>query len=216
MIKVAYLSKSQSSRLVFSDSFPGRSSYYSLFINYYEDNPVVYPLIGFCLNEIMEFIATQSELTKESLLDYFNNLNWIVSAKFNSFNLKEHGFSLGLVIVKGSNITVVRYGRVLLGKIKGSKLSFIGPSWVNYTVKSIEQLSLIGHKSENTTPEVYEFSLVNGEEFILTDSDFAEKYSVKDKIDLSRADLVTENPTLFHITSSKVTKNNPLKNLFNK
>jgi len=171
LIKQIAISKSFSHKIVFTDYYPNRSQFFSLFIHYYEDTPIVYETLGEIMELVLNFIKDNSSLDKESIQNFMNDLNWISAGKMRNLPLNNQGISLGLVLVNDNDITAVRYGRMLFGKIVNDEIECIGPEWDNFSVKSLDRLSLLGLLSEDKFPEFYQIKLNNNEKFIILESD---------------------------------------------
>jgi len=171
LIKQLAISKTFSNKIVFTDYYPNRHNFFSLFLHYYEDTPIVYETLGEIMEIILNFLKDNDYTDKTKLQNFMNDLNWISAGKLRNLPINNQGISLGLILVNENNITAIRYGRILLGKITNSKLEYIGPDWDNFSVKSLDRLSLLGLLSEDKYPELYEIELHNNERFIILESD---------------------------------------------
>ena len=171
MIQQIKISRSFNNRIAFSDYHPNRSEFFSLFIHCYEDNPVVYSVLGELLELVLEYLKTPGYKEKINLQSFMNDLNWIAAGKLKSLPLNNQGISLGLLFINDNKITAIRYGRILIAKISDNKLEPIGPEWENFSVKSLDKMSLLGLMSEDKFPEIYNLELNNQEKFILLESD---------------------------------------------
>ena len=185
MIKQLAISKSFSHKIVFTDYYPNRSEFFSLFIHYYEDTPIVYDTLGEIMELVLSYIKDNNHVDKEKIENFMNDLNWISAGKMRNLPLNNQGISLGLIFVNEDEITAIRYGRILLGKIVGDKLEYIGPEWDNFSIKSLDRLSLLGLLSEDKFPEFYKIKLNNNEKFIVLESDSEANF---------RESLATGNP----------------------
>lgn len=170
MIKQISISKSFNNKIAFSDYYPNRTDYFSLFIHYYEDTPIVYDALGEVMELILNFLNENKNINKSQLQSFMNDLNWISAGKLRNLPLDNQGISLGLVIVRDDKITALRYGRLLMAKVVNTKIEVVGPEWDNFSVKSLDRLSLLGLRSEDKYPEVFELELNNNEQFIILDS----------------------------------------------
>ncbi len=176
MIKQVAISESFNNKIAFTDYYPNRSDFFSLFIHYFEDTPIVYETLGEIMELILNFMNEYKETSKDKLLNFMNDLNWISAGKLRNLPLNNQGISLGLVIINDNKVTSLRYGRMLMAKIYDSKIESIGPEWDNFSVKSLDSLSLLGLLSEDKYPELFEFELKNNEKFIILESDSVEQY----------------------------------------
>lgn len=176
MLKQLAISKSYSNKIVFSDYYPNRDSFFSLFIHYHEDNPIIYETLGEIMELLLNFIKENNEFEKEKFQNFMNDLNWISAGKMRNLPVNNQGISLCLVLVNDNNITAFRYGRMLLGKVVGDKFEHIGPEWDNFSVKSLERLSLLGLLSQDKFAEIYQLELKNKEKFIILESGCEEAF----------------------------------------
>jgi hypothetical protein len=120
---------------------------------------------------VLNFMKDNSQVDKDKIQNFMNDLNWISAGKMHNLPLNNQGISLGLILVNEDEITAIRYGRMLLGKIVSDKLECIGPEWDNFSIKSLDRLSLLGLLSEDKFPEFYQVKLNNNEKFIVLESD---------------------------------------------
>ena len=176
MIKQLSISKSFTNKIVFTDFYPNRDCFFSLFLHYYEDTPIVYDTLGEVMELVLNFIKENNENDKSKYQNFMNDLNWISAGKLRNLPLNNQGISLGLLLINDNEITAFRYGRILLGKIVGDKLEYIGLEWDNFSVKSIDILSLLGLLSEDKFPEIYQIKLNNNEKLIILESDAEEDF----------------------------------------
>jgi len=176
LIKEIAISKSFSNKIVFTDYYPARNTFYTLFLHYYEDTPIVYDTLGEVMELVLNFLNENTEFDKNKYQNFMNDLNWIAAGKLKTLPLNNQGISLGLFLIDDNQISVFRYGRILLGKIKGDKLDYIGPEWDNFSVKSLERLSLLGLLSEDKYPEFYQIELQNREKLVILESDAKEEF----------------------------------------
>lgn len=177
MIKQIAISRAfTNNKIVFTDYYPNRSNFFTLFIHYYEDTPIVYDTLGEVMELVLEFIKNNSSIDKGNIQNFMNDLNWISAGKLKNLPLNNHGISLGLILVNEDEITAIRYGRMLLGKVIGNKIEYIGPEWDNFGIKSLDRLSLLGLLSEDKFPEYYQIKLNNNEKFIILESDSEAKF----------------------------------------
>jgi hypothetical protein len=192
LLKQLAISKSLSNKIVFTDYYPTRDCFFSLCLHYYEDTPIVYDALGEIMELILNFIKDNKVFEKQKYQSFMNDLNWISAGKLKSLPLNNHGISLGLLLVNNNQITAFRYGRMLLGKISANKLEYIGPEWNNFSVKSLDRLSLLGLLSEDKFPEIYQIELQNKEKFVMLESDVEEDFrkSLKDGTSFSPHDKV--------------------------
>lgn len=196
MIKQLAISRtSTNNKIVFTDYYPNRSQFFSLFIHYYEDTPLVYETLGEVMELVLEFIKNNSTLHKENIQNFMNDLNWISAGKLKNLPLNNHGISLGLILVNKDEITAIRYGRMLLGKIIGNKIEHIGPEWNNFGIKSLDRLSLLGLLSEDKFPEFYQIKLNNNERFIILESDSESEF----RDSLAKGIVFTTNNKIFQL-----------------
>lgn len=177
MIKQLSISKTFSHKIVFTDYYPSRNCFFSLFLHYYEDTPIIYDTLGEIMELIMNFINENKEYNKEVYQSFMNDLNWISAGKMRLLPLNNQGISLGLILVNDNEITAFRYGRILLGKVVEDKVEAIGPEWDNFSVKSLDRLSLLGLLSEDKFPEIYQIELNNNERFVMLESDVAGEFA---------------------------------------
>lgn len=171
MIKQVGISKTFRNRIAFSDYHPNRKEFFSVFIHYYEDTPLIYDTLGELLKLVLEYVKTPEYQKRSNLQKFMNDLNWIAAGKLKSLPLNNQGVSFGLLLIDEDNITAIRYGRILIAKISGDKLEAIGEEWENYSVKSLQRMSLLGLLSEDKFPEIHNIALNNRERFILLESD---------------------------------------------
>jgi len=99
---------------------------------------------------------------KESLQEFFVELNWQLYAKFRKTISEEFGLSLLLVVFYENEAFIVQFGRILCGLLFGGKLTHIGRDWQNFAIKTKEELFLLGSRDENISVEVYKVRLENG------------------------------------------------------
>lgn len=176
MIKQLSISKSFSDKIAFTDYYPNRSKFFSLFLHYYEDTPIVYEVLSQVMELILNFVKENEQINEAKIQSFMNDLNWISAGKLRLLPLNNQGISLALLFINDNEITAIRYGRMLLGKISGKKLEDIGPKWDNFQVKSLDKLSLLGLLSEDKFPEIYQIELNNNEKLVIIESDAAEKF----------------------------------------
>ncbi len=171
MIKQIAISPSYSNKIVFTDYYPNRKQFFSLFIHYYEDTPIVYETLGEIMGLILNFMKDNLLLDKIKLQNFMNDLNWISAGKLRNLPLYNQGLSLALLIIDDNKIKAVRYGRMLMGKISEKNIQPIGPEWDNFSIKSLDRLALLGLQSEDNYPEFFEIELTNNEKFVILESD---------------------------------------------
>jgi hypothetical protein len=176
LIKQISISESFSNKIAFTDYYPNRQNYFSLFIHYFEDTPIVYDTLGEIMDLILTFLNQHKDVSKDKLLSFMNDLNWISAGKLRNLPLNNQGISLGLVLVNDNQVRALRYGRILMARVINSKIESLGPKWDNFSIKSLDNLSLLGLLSEDKYPELFEFELKNNEQFIVLESDAVEKY----------------------------------------
>ncbi len=176
MIKQIAISKSHNNKIVFSDYYPNRTKFFTLFIHYYEDTPIIYDTLGEIMELVLKFINNKQDIKSDELLSFMNDLNWISAGKLRNLPLNNQGISLGLVFVDENKIKALRYGRILMGKVLANKLEFLGPDWSNFSVKSLEHLSLLGLISEDKYPELFDFELKNNQQFVILESDASDLF----------------------------------------
>lgn len=171
MIKQVKISKTFRNRIAFSDYHPNRNEFFSVFIHYYEDTPLAYDTLGEILELVLEYVKTAEYQKRANLQKFMNDLNWIAAGKLKSLPINNQGISFGFLLIDEDNVTAICYGRMLIAKISGNKLEEIGEKWENYSVKSLQRMSLLGLLSEDKFPEIYNIELNNKERFILLESD---------------------------------------------
>lgn len=176
MLKEVCISKSFTNKIVFSDYYPNRDKFFTLFLHYYEDTPLVYDTLGEIMELILSFLKTHHKINTHELIEFMNDLNWISAGKLNKLPLVNQGISLGLLIAEDNNIRFVRYGRILASSILGNNLDYVGPEWDNFKIKSISDLSLLGLQSEDNYPILHEIELNNKERFVILETDAQESF----------------------------------------
>ncbi len=173
MITLSSISSSHKSRIVSTDFHPTCKDAYFFIIQYFEESPDVTKILGKTLDDFIKFKNSNPNPSDSELKEFFNTLNWVVASLFNKTTISQKGLSLAYVKMRNNSLKIIRYGRILLGIEDSKGFRNIGPEWKNHTVVSYDGLKLLGTKSEDLYPELYQIDLQGKGTFVLLDSNGA-------------------------------------------
>ena len=93
---------------------------------------------------------------EKTIKEFFIELNWQLFSKFNRLEGNyEKGLSLAFVLSIENRIYVVQFGRMLSGVLRNNKFEYVGRSWENFSIKTKEDLFLLGSRDEDIHVKLY-------------------------------------------------------------
>ncbi|MBN2829307.1 MAG: hypothetical protein JXR56_03180 [Candidatus Cloacimonetes bacterium] len=149
------------SNLFFTDYFPQSTNSFFLLTFNLNDNPFLKSVNAFILQEILKLKPNRipEERIKDTLQEFFNELNWKINAQFNQSGETYKGVSLCFIMKRDNRLYLVQFGRLACGLMKRSNFEEIGLSWDNYPIATVESLNRIGSIQEDIAVRVHSIVL---------------------------------------------------------
>jgi hypothetical protein len=157
------------SNLFFTDYFPQSENSFFLLTFNINDNPFLKTINAFVLQEILQLKPNSiPELNiKETLQEFFNELNWKVNAKFNHSGETYIGISLFFIVKRENRLHFVQFGRLACGFISHNLIEAIGLDWDKYPIATAENLNRLGGVQEDIPVKVYTVTINSEEAFVV-------------------------------------------------
>lgn len=226
MINIDKHSGTFKSNLTFIDTFKNQAFRTILLTHNIEESSFLSKINSFVLENFLklsleDFIPDKID---ELLKTFFVELNWKLFAKFRTAVSQESGLSLALIIIHGSNIYMVQFGRLLCGIISNNNLRNVGTNWSNFNLKTKDELLLLGSFEGDISVKIHKLTFGMAEKLIIIPS------AKIDDLTTNGTDFTATNKTLnslfrddnfpfcllSHKKSGKIQKENFFKNYRNR
>ncbi|MFO7896430.1 MAG: hypothetical protein R6U84_05830 [Candidatus Cloacimonadales bacterium] len=164
MIKLQKISVSQPKNLVYHEFYPNQRFGFACLSYYPAECAEIAQVNAEILDNILKLQLEnwEEEKLEEQLIEFFMQLNWRIYSIFQQIGCQEKGISLVLVINIDDELIIVPFGRFICGIWDENGMQELGLAWENFTVKSMQELKLLGNLAQDLKPNMIKHQLVKG------------------------------------------------------
>ena len=189
-------STSHKSNFIYTDFFMNQDFNLILMTHNLEQSPFLDKVNSVIINELLDKKFDEIPLAslQSEIKEFFIALNWQLYSLFNKNESAERGISVMLCITTTDTAYVVQFGRFLCGLLHHD-FEIIGEKWEHFSVKSANELNLLGSKDKNIPVKIHKISLQKNSYLLAIPSDIAEnliQFKEKPKKLLGQIQLISQ------------------------